>query len=74
MSASDDTLEDLDTPSFLNDGGWSGSLFIGAGELSGCMVLRSTQPLSVASSDRYRDRSQDSEERRELRRRRGSTS
>ena len=61
MSASDDTLEDLDTPSFLNDGGWSGSLFIGAGELSGCMVLRSTQPSSVASSDRYRDRSQDSE-------------
>ena len=56
MSASDDALEDLDTPSFLNDGGWSGSLFIGAGELSGSMILRSTQPRSVASRDRYQDR------------------
>lgn len=52
MNAPGDALEVLDTTSFLNDGRWAGSLFIGAGELSGSMVLRSTQRRSVVSAER----------------------
>ena len=52
MSARGGALEALDTTSFLNDGRWTGSLFIGAGELSGSMVLRSAQRRSVVTAER----------------------
>jgi hypothetical protein len=46
----------LDTTSLLNEGGWSGSLFPGAGELSGAMVLRSTMRSQPMSTDRCCER------------------
>ena len=52
MAASSEGLGDLDTTSFLNDGGWLGRLVVGAGELSGTMVLRSKKRLQPVSSDR----------------------
>ena len=52
MAAFSEGLGDLDTTWFLNDGCWLGRLVVGAGELSGAMVLRSVKRPGVVSSDR----------------------
>jgi hypothetical protein len=46
----------LDTTSLFDEGSWSGTLFPGAGEMTGRMVVRSTPRSVVPSGDRCSER------------------